>query len=323
MPDPGAAAAGVATAPAQRAAANHAAVPSSDEGTIYDLGYAPHEGPRLGRGAAIRAMIFDGSRRALGLRRKAWAKVLPWGLIAAAVVPAAWVVALTFVVSGFDLDDAGPFGDPAEFFEMIGMLAMFFVALVAPTLLIPDREHGVLSIYASRPVRAIDYLFARGATLVVLTTLFMLIPHLIVYIGISSLYVDGFRAGLVENGKEIPAILGSIAAYVLGYGAPAFLVALFVRRAVIATGVYVFAMFMTVSLIEAMPRATELLVFKVLALFGLFWHPYSVRDWLFDREPEQWALERVGFDSWLGAVIIVAVAVTTAVIAHRRYRREF
>ncbi|HEX6133542.1 MAG TPA: hypothetical protein VFZ24_06250 [Longimicrobiales bacterium] len=297
--------------------------PSSDEGTIYDLGYVPHEGPRLGRAGAIRAIFFDGSRRVLGLRRKALSKVLPWALIGAAVVPAAWVVALTFVAAGFRLEDAGPFGDPAEFFEMIGLLAMFFVALIAPALLIPDRQHGVLAIYASRPVRASDYLFARGATLFVLTTLFMLVPHAILYLGISALYVDGFPAGLVEHGKQIPAILGTTAAYVLAYGAPAFLVALFVRRAVIATGVYVFAMFMTVSLIEAMPRATDLLVFRLLAPLGLFWHPLTVRDWLFDREPEQWALDRVGLPPWVGAVTILAVAVATAVIAHRRYRRHF
>jgi ABC-2 type transport system permease protein len=161
------------------------------EGTVYDLGYQPHEGPRLGRSAAIRAMVMDGSRRVLGLRRKAWPKVLPWALIAAAIVPAAWVVALSFVVAGFSLEDAGPFGDPARFFDMIGMLAMFFVALAAPTLLIPDRQYGVLAIYASRPVRASDYLLARAVTLLVLTSLFMLIPHTILYLGISALYVDG------------------------------------------------------------------------------------------------------------------------------------
>ena len=293
------------------------------EGTVYDLGYVPHEGPRLGRSAAIRAMMIDGSRRVLGLRRKAWSKVLPWALIAAAIVPAAWVVALTFVVGGFTLEDAGPFGDPAEFFEMIGILSMFFMALLAPTLLIPDRQYGVLAIYASRPVRAVDYLFARGATLVVLTSLFMLIPHTILYLGISALYVEGFRAGLVEHGKQIPEILAATAAYVFGYGAPAFLVALFVRRVAIATGVYVLLMFMTSALIEAMPRATELLVFRVLALFGLFWHPYTIRDWLFDREPEQWALDRVGFEPWVGVVVIAAFSVLTALIAHRRYRREF
>jgi ABC-2 type transport system permease protein len=302
---------------------NHEAVALHAEGTVYDLGYTPHEGARLGRPAALRAMFIDGSRRALGLRRKPWTKVLPWVLIAAAIVPAAWVVGLTYVVAGFSLEDAGPFGDPASFFELIGTLSLLFVGLVAPTLLIPDRQYGVLAIYASRPVRAIDYLLARGATLVVLTAVFILIPHTILYLGISGLYVDGFLAGLVEHGKKIPDILGTTAAYVFGYGAPAFLVALFVRRAVVASGVYVLTMFITGSLVEAMPRATDLLVFKVLAPLALFWNPLSVRDWLFDREPNQLALDRAGLELWVGAVAIVALTLATALIAHRRYRREF
>ncbi len=293
------------------------------EGTVYDLGYAPHEGRRLGRPAALRAIFIDGSRRALGLRRKSWAKVLPWGLIGAAIVPAAWVVALTFVVSGFSLDDAGPFGDPAEFFQMIGLLAMFFVGLIGPTLMIPDRRHGVLAIYASRPVRAGDYLLARAATLVVLTSLFILIPHAIVYVGISSLYVDGLRAGLLEHASEIPEILGTTAAYVFAYGAPAFLIALFARRLAVASGVYILVMFMTSLTVEAMPRATDLLVFKVMAPLALFWNPLSVRDWLFDREPEDWPLERVGLEPWVGAVTIVAITLLTAFIAYRAYRRHF
>jgi len=296
---------------------------STAEGTVYDLGYAPHEGLRLGRRAAIRAMIIDGSRRALGLRRKPWAKWSPWSLIAAALVPAAWVVALTFVAAGFTLEDAGPFGDPAQFFQIIGTLAMLFVAHVAPTLLIPDRENGVLAIYASRPVRAMDYLLARGITLVMLTSLFILIPHTILYFGISALYVDGFRAGLVEHGKEIPAIVGTTAAYVLGYGAPAFLVATFVRRVPIASGVYVLVMIMSGALIEITPRATEQIVFKILAPLALLWNPLSVRDWLFDREPEQWVLDRVGLEPWVGAVAIVFITIVTGVIAHRKYRGAF
>ena len=300
-----------------------AATSANAEGTIYDLGYKPHEGRRLGRPAAIRAMIIDGSRRVLGLRRKAWTKVLPWSLIAAAVVPAAWVVALTFVAAGFTLEDAGPFGDPAEFFEIIGNLALFFVALAAPTLLIPDRENGVLAIYASRPVRAMDYLLARGLALAILTSLFILVPHVILYVGISALYVDGFRAGLIENGKELPAILGTTAAYVVGYGAPAFLVAVFVRRVAIASGVYVLLMFMSGALIEITPRATEQLVYKVLAPFALMWNPWSVRDWLFDNEPEQLVLDRVGLDPWIGAIAIAGFVTVTAIIAHRKYRGAF
>jgi len=293
------------------------------EGAVYDLGYKPHEGKRLGRPAAIRAMVVDGSRRALGLRRKAWTKVLPWSLIAAAVVPAAWVVALTFVIAGFTLEDAGPFGDPARFFAFIGNLAMIFVALVAPTLLIPDRENGVLAIYASRPVRAMDYLLARGLSLVILASLFMLVPHAILYFGISTLHVNGFVAGLAENGRKIPAILGTTAAFVLGYGAPAFLVSVFARRVAFASGIYVLLMFMSGALVQITPRATDQLVYKVLAPLGIMWNPWSVRDWLFDREPEQLLLDRVGLDPWVGAAAIVGIAVITALIAHRRYRGVF
>lgn len=296
---------------------------SSADGTVYDLGYKPHEGPRLGRSAAIRTMIVDGSRRALGLRRKPWTKVVPWALIAAAIVPAAWVVALTFVAAGFSLEDAGPFGDPAEFFEIIGNIAMIFVALVAPTLLIPDRENGVLAIYASRPVRALDYLMARGIALVLLTSLIILIPHTILYFGISALYVDGFRAGVVEHADKIPAILGTTAAYVLGYGAPAFLVAVFVRRVAIASGVYVLVMLMSSALVEITPRATEQLIFKFMAPLALMWNPLSVRDWLFEREPEQWVLDRVGLEPWVGAIAIVVITIATGVIAHRKYRGAF
>lgn len=293
------------------------------QGAVYDLGYRPHDGPRLGRTGALRAMVVDGTRRALGLRRKHLAKVIPWALIAGAIVPAVWIVGLTYVVSGFGLEDTGPWGDPAEYFEYIGLLTLLFVALTAPTLLIPDREHGVLAIYASRPVRAGDYLLARAATLVALTTLFMLIPQAILYLGISALYVDGVIPGLMENAEKLPATLGTLGAFVFGFGAPAFLVAIFAKRVVIASGVYVMVMMLSLMLAESMPRATDVLVFKLLAPLSFMGHPFSVRDWLFDQEPEGWALDRVGLPPWVAAVVIVGLVVVVAALAHRRYRREF
>jgi hypothetical protein len=82
-------------------------------------------------------------------------------------------------------------------------------------------------------------------------------------------------------------------------------------------------MILAASLTEAMPRATDLLVFKVLAPMALFWNPVSVRDWLFDQPSQQLALDRVGFEPWVGAIVIAVIAIVTAVIAHRRYRKDF
>jgi len=294
----------------------------SAEGTVYDLGYTPHEGPRLGRVGAFRAMVVDGTRRSLGLRRKPWAKVLPWALIASAIVPAAWFVALTFVIEGVTVEDVGPFGSPSEFFEVIGSLSILFVALVTSILLVPDRRYGVLAIYASRPVRAVDYLLARAATIAVLTFLYIIIPQAILFFGISALNVNGMWAGLSENAKLIPEILGTTVAFVVGYGAPAFLVSLYGKRVAMATGIYVVTMFMTGALSDAIPRASQLFVFKVLAPLSLFFNPFSVRDWLFDEVDAAMPLDRVDLEPWIGAVVIVVFAVITAVLAVRQYRKE-
>ena len=292
------------------------------EGTVYDLGYVPHEGGRLGRGAVIRAMIFDGARRSLGLRRKPWAKVLPWGLVASAIVPAVWLVGLTFVVSGFEVKELGPFGSPHRFFQFIGTLFMLFVALVTPTLFIPDRRYGVLSVYASRPIRASDYLMARVTTIAILSALYILIPHVTMYIGVSALNENGIWAGLSGNASEIPAILGTTVALIVAYVAPAILISLYVGRVAFATGGYVLVMMMSGELADAIPRVSDLLLFKVLAPFSLFLNPFSVRDWLFDEIEGGLPLESVGLEPWVGAIAILAVAVAAGVLALRQYGKE-
>ena len=294
----------------------------STEGAVYDLGYTPHKGERLGRGGAVRAIFIDGVRRSLGLRRKPWAKVLPWSLIAAAIVPAGWFVALTFFLGGFDVEDLGPFASPSQLFEIIGTMAMLFLALVVPTLLIPDRRHGVLSMYASRPVRAGDYLIARVAVIAFLATLFILIPQLTMYVGVSALNENGVWAGITTNAEELLPILGTTIAFVIGYGAPAVLVSLYVGRVPIASGVYVVAMFMTGALADALPLVSEILIFQVLAPMSLFFNPMSVRDWLFDDEGPGMILARVGLPQWVGAVAILVVAVITGVLALREYRKH-
>ena len=68
------------------------------QGAVYDLGYEPYDGERLGRSGARRTVFWDGIRRVLGIRRKARRKVLPWTLIVIAVIPAIVVVGIGFFV---------------------------------------------------------------------------------------------------------------------------------------------------------------------------------------------------------------------------------
>ena len=294
----------------------------SVEGTVYDLGYAPHEGARLGRSGAIRAIFVDGLRRSLGLRRKARSKVLPWALIAAAVVPAVALVTVTFYLSGFELETGSPFASHARYFDTIGSLSMLFVALITPTLLIPDRRHGVLAIYASRPVRAVDYLLARSAALALLASAFILVPQTMLYVGIAALNAEGLWTGLRVNAPEILPTLGTTVGYVVGYCAPAFLVSIYSRRVAMASGIFVVAMYLSAGLSEVIPGSTDLWAYRAVAPLAWLFHPLTVRDWLFGLDEARMPFVQVGLPLWSAALVLLAFAVLTGVLAHRRYRRD-
>ncbi|NIT94350.1 MAG: hypothetical protein GWM91_02285, partial [Actinobacteria bacterium] len=92
------------------------------------LGYKPHDGPRLGRGAAVRATIRDGLRRVFGLRRRARKKVLPFLLLGIAVLPAIVFVGFAFLTSMIALAEMGdsPFADHASYFDFAGGPVLLF-----------------------------------------------------------------------------------------------------------------------------------------------------------------------------------------------------
>lgn len=293
----------------------------SAEGTVYDLGYKPHHGERLGRAGAIRAVVIDGLRRALGLRRKARSKLLPWALIVIALLPVVVVVSLTFLAAGFELEAGNPFFSHADYFNMIGIWAMLFIALVTPLLIIPDRQHGVIAIYASRPIRATDYLLARGATLAILAGVYVLLPHALLYLGISALNAEGFVGGLAANASEIPDILITTVALVLGFGAPAFLVSIFIKRLTTATGVFVVIMLMT-SVLEEIVGEAEGMTAQLLAPLSLFFNPFTIRDAVFEVDDPRTPIALAGLGVEVAWMVIGALVAVTAVLAHRRYRRD-
>ena len=147
------------------------------EGVVYDLGYVPHDGPRLGRGAAVRATIVDGLRRVLGLRRKARKKIFPWTLCSPSprFQPSSSSDWPSLSVSSPRTPSHRSAVTPSTS-TSAGTMVMIFAALAGPELLIPDRNERVLAVYSSRPMRAIDYLAARGAALGAVVGFFLLVP---------------------------------------------------------------------------------------------------------------------------------------------------
>ena len=292
----------------------------TDRGVVFDLGYKPHDGPRLGTPAAVRATMKDGIRRVLGIRRKARKKVLPWLLLGVAALPAIVFVGLAFFLGEFSPDTESPFGGHPEYFLLAGTMIMLFSALAGPELLVPDREEGVLAVYSSRPMRARDYVLARAGALAVVVFAFLFIPNLLMWFGFSALDDAGFVSGAADRLDDLVKILAASVVYVLGYGVPSLFAAIWAKRNAPATGLYLAGMFGSVI-------AAGLLIDSGVsgsrfgALGALIQHPNVVTNWIFGRSSSDLPAE-AGFEPWVSLVVILVVAAITIAAAIRRYRRE-
>ncbi len=294
---------------------------SDRTGVVYDLGYQPYEGQRLGRAGAIKAMIKDGLRRTFGIRRKARKKVYPWSLVALAFLPAAVFVGLSFAVSSFAPDAESPFGGHPEYIGLIGTVIILFVASAAPNLLISDREDGVLAVYSSRPLTAWDYIWGRAGALAGVGAAFFILPNLIMYIGFAALEDRGLASALFNNLDDWVKILTTMVAYVVGYGAPALLISTYARRVGPAAGTYLAVIFISPAFAE-MFRNLNFAGSRYGTLISLLQHPEVVRNWVFERSQSNIPMISVGFEPWLSAVIIGLIGVATVYLMARRYRRE-
>ncbi len=290
-------------------------------GVVYDLGYKPYEGQRLGRSGAIKAMLKDGLRRSFGIRRKARKKVYPWGLAVLAFLPAIVFVGLAFALSTFSPDAESPFGGHAQYISLVGTVIVLFVASAAPNLLIPDREDGVLAVYSSRPMTAWDYIWGRVGALALVASAFFIVPNLIMYVGFAALDDAGLASALVDNLDDLVKIVLTMVAYVAGYGAPALLISTYAKRIGPAAGTYLALVFISPGFAE-MFKALDITGARYGTLVAILQHPEVIRNWLFDESQAGIPMSAVGFSPWISVFFIAIVTAGTMYLMARRYRRE-
>jgi hypothetical protein len=287
----------------------------TDQGAVFDLGYAPHDGERLGRRGAVLALYRDGLRRVLGLRRKARKKVLPVFLIALALTPALFFLAFNVILGEFAGDT--DFFDHAVYFDLTGSVALVFIALAAAELIVPDRVHGTMAVYASRPLAPADYLVWRGASLATVAFGFLWLPHLVLYFGDAWVSGDGFGIFLWDNVDTVWETAVASGAYLLGFAPLAFLVAAFSTRSSVAAAVFIGGV--TIS----GPTSRSLIEsgFDSFGLAALQHHPGVVKDWVMDADTHSWIPLDAGFEPVVSLLVMLVVAVVAVAVVHRRYRR--
>ena len=290
-------------------------------GAVYDLGYTPYDGERLGRKGAVRSVVKDGVYRVLGLRRKARKKILPWSLLALAMIPAAVFVGLAFLLPDFTPEAESPFGGYVEYFVLVGAIVLLFVSLAGPELLIPDRRQGVLDVYSSRPLLPSDYVGARAGALLIMMGAFLLIPEIGMYVGFAALDADGFLNALVSDADMLPRILAATAVYVLAYVPLAMFVAAFVNRKSAATGIYLAVMIGINGIAEALQETSSVPGARYAALVPPPNNADYVVRWIFGETGAEALPFRAGFEPELSLLVIVAVAIVLSATVVIRYRR--
>jgi len=282
-------------------------------GTIYDIGYRRYDGPRLGRRGAIGAIVTAGLRAVFGLGRSGRSKILPWGALVLAVLPAGVAVAIR-VLAG-DLIDLYSYDN---YLWGIGALLPIFVAAQAPELVVNDMRHRVLPLYFSRPISRVDYVAAKLAAMSLALLALTLLPVLVLFVG-RVLGADDALAALGDEIGALPAIIGSgvLHAVVLaGIGLAICSVA--GRRAYAAGAV------LAVFLVGGVLGGTFAELGGGLEAFAPFANPLAIldgtREWLFGGSVAESPVGAAGVPLYLyGLAVAVLLAVCGAVLT-LRYR---
>ena len=183
-------------------------------GIIYDIGYRRYEGPRLGRRGAISAIVGAGLRAVFGLGRSGRSKILPWGAVILAVLPA--VVAIAIRVLAGDIIELYNY---QNYLWEIGGLLPIFLAAQAPELTVNDMRQRILPLYFSRPISRLDYVVAKLGALTIGLLALTLLPVLLLFLGRVLAAEDvvgalgdeiGFLPGILGNGLLHAVVLASI-----------------------------------------------------------------------------------------------------------------
>jgi ABC-2 type transport system permease protein len=293
---------------------------TSEQGAVYDLGYEPYHGERRGRKGAMLTIWGDGNRRVLGIRRKARRKIMPWLLVALALLPAIVFVGIAFVVpesvaSEFSLADAN-----SNFFQIGGTIVMLFTALAAPELLIPDRKDGVLSMLSSRPLTSNDYLAARFASNVTVVGGFLLIPQLLIFVGQAGTDPDGLVQGLINTAPTIPKILAVTAIYVVAYVPLGFVIASLVKRKSIAASVFLAVIIGLAAFSEAIVRNSVVPGGRWIALLTPINTANAANTWIFGSTDNESLLAVADIHPLAGIAALVVVGSAAVMFSVRRYR---
>jgi ABC-2 type transport system permease protein len=288
----------------------------SATGAIYDLGYRGYDGPRLGRSAAVVTLFWHSLRAAFGWGRSGRSKIVPWGLAAITLAPAAVATAIAALVP---FEGASPFSYDNYLAQVTVPLALF-VAAQAPELVSGDQRNRVLSLYFSHALQRSDYALAKLGAMTLATFIVGFAPMLVLFLG-KVLVASDVPAALGDELANLPQVVVAPIVYGLPIAALALAIAAWTPRRAYATGAIIAVFMVTAAVSGIFAEATG----GRLADIGLMLNPFNAADATRDLLVGEGYVGSVAGQTdlplWIFAAELALVAVIAIGAVLWRYRR--
>ncbi len=153
---------------------------------IHEQGYRRYAGIRRGPNAAMRAVADHTLRFILGYRRKARAKVIPFGVLVVALLPALGFTAALLAIPAFAREFATELlPGPEAYLGGTIFLTYVAAAIAGPAALCGDRAHGTLALYLASPLTRDTYLVGKAIAVMGYLWALTTVPSLVYVLGTS------------------------------------------------------------------------------------------------------------------------------------------
>ncbi|MDI3340597.1 MAG: hypothetical protein QJR03_08695 [Sphaerobacter sp.] len=290
-------------------------------GEIFDRGYQHYQGRREGRAHAVRALTLYSMRRALGVKKRWTAKIIPIFLYAAAFVPVVTIIGVRALVTQVSAQLAEGF-NYSFLAAAISPLLLIYAAAAAPEMLCDDRRENVLPLYFSRAITRVDYLLAKVLALGLLMGSIAIVPLLVLFVG-NTLLADAPLTYLRQHPGDIGRILITGTLLSVYYAAIGLVIAAFTARKGVAAALYIGFITIETGVVEALSLAVSGAWKDYLDLFSLGNVPDRIVQWLLGPASGAGSAP-VGapLQGWTYLFTVAAVVTVCGVVMHRRYLAE-
>jgi ABC-2 type transport system permease protein len=288
---------------------------------IHDIGYRHYDGPRLGRGHAVRSLFVHNLRAAYGLGRPAKAKIMPFMLFTMMLLPAAVSVAITAFAGSLGDGRAIALIRYSAYAIYLQPLTAIFLAAQSPVLASRDLRFHVTPLYFSRPLSRLDYVLAKLGAMT--TALFILVGAPVVILFAGALATKQKHLG--THTADFLAGLGGCLILALVLAAIGLVVAAFTpRRGFGVTAVMAVYLISTAAVATVQGIAESQTKFGVARWAGMF-TPFDLVDGV-----QVWALRTryaapepppSGIGGPVFTLVCAALVVGALVILHLRFRK--